>query len=99
MADIMRLTLVIHSLNGGGAEKTMAMMANRWAGVGHAVTVITLDAIENDLHPVAPSVTRVSLDQMAVSRTRFEAIRRNITRVRRLALVQKKTARRKYDGP
>jgi glycosyltransferase involved in cell wall biosynthesis len=80
----MRLTLVIHSLDGGGAEKTLALMANRWAEMGHAVTLITLDASHHDLHPVVPRVTRVCLDQMSVSRTKAEAIFRNITRVRRL---------------
>ncbi|MCB9873279.1 MAG: glycosyltransferase family 4 protein [Planctomycetaceae bacterium] len=80
----MRRTLVIHSLHGGGAEKTMAMMANHWATAGHAVTLITLDGIQNDLYSVLPSVNRVSLDQMSVSRNKLEALGRNITRVRRL---------------
>jgi glycosyltransferase involved in cell wall biosynthesis len=79
-----RLTLVIHSLDGGGAEKTMALMANHWAESGYAVTLITLDSTNDDRYPLGGKVRRVGLDQMSVSTSKWQAIRRNMARVRQL---------------
>jgi glycosyltransferase involved in cell wall biosynthesis len=38
----MRLTLVLATLAGGGAERTASVLAGAWAGRGHQVTIITL---------------------------------------------------------
>lgn len=80
----LRLTLVIHSLQGGGAEKTMALMANRWAEMGHTVAMITLDSVASDDYPLTADVVRVGLDRMSVSRSKWEALFRNVTRIREL---------------
>ncbi len=40
----MRLTLVIHSLGSGGAEKIMTILANYWADKKWDVTLLTFDA-------------------------------------------------------
>ncbi len=79
-----RLTLVIHSLDGGGAERIMALMARRWAEMGHAVTLVTLDSVENDRYPLAPAVRRIGLEQMSVSRSKLQGLWNNVTRVRLL---------------
>jgi glycosyltransferase involved in cell wall biosynthesis len=49
----MRMTLVISSLERGGAERTASVLANAWAEQGHQVTLITLardDAPAYQLH-------------------------------------------------
>lgn len=78
----LRLTLVIHSLDGGGAERTMAWMASQWAEMGHAVTLITLDSAGTDRYSVDARVTRVGLDQMSESRNKLQGLWRNATRLR-----------------
>ncbi len=52
---------MIHSLDGGGAERVMAGLASRLAGRGHAVSLITLDDGDRDRHRVEPAVRRVTL--------------------------------------
>ena len=39
----MRLTLLIHALGAGGAERVLSILATRWANEGHQVTLITFD--------------------------------------------------------
>ncbi len=49
----MYLTLVIHSMSCGGAEKIMALVANYWAEKGHHVTLLTMSDGPSyyELHP------------------------------------------------
>lgn len=76
-----RLTIVIHSLDGGGAEWTAARMANHWAEVGHTVSLITLDSAESDRYRVAPAVHREALDVMGHSPNPLAALRNNVRRI------------------
>jgi GalNAc-alpha-(1->4)-GalNAc-alpha-(1->3)-diNAcBac-PP-undecaprenol alpha-1,4-N-acetyl-D-galactosaminyltransferase len=79
-----KLALVIHSLDGGGAERVVAMMANQWAAQGDRVTVITLDTVESDRYPVDPGVRRIGLGLMGLSRHPWQAVVNNRRRVRSL---------------
>lgn len=79
-----RLTLVIHALHGGGAEKTVARMASYWAERGEAVTLITLDSHATDVFHVSHRVERVALDLMRTSSTIWQALINTRERVRQL---------------
>ncbi len=76
-----RITLIIHSLNGGGAEHSAALVANAWAAAGDEVTLITLDSVDHDLYPLAPSVWRVGLHAMSHSRGLTQALWSNVRRL------------------
>lgn len=80
----MRLALVIHSLEGGGAEMTLAQMANHWTSAGHAVTLITLDERGAGHYPVSEQVNWSGLNLMGESRSLFHAVRQNRRRIREL---------------
>lgn len=75
-----RLALVIHSLNGGGAERNAAEMANWWANQGTHVTLITLDRASNDRYHVDPKVERIELNLMRESRSPWQGLRENLRR-------------------
>lgn len=80
----MRITCVIHSLAGGGAERVMAALASALAERLHQVTLITLDDGRQDRHAVSPLVRRVPLDLMRPSRNRWSAVAANARRIARL---------------
>ncbi len=61
------LTLVIHALHGGGAERVAATMANQWTDQGDRVTLVTLDTVASDVYPVHPQVERIGLGLMRFS--------------------------------
>ena len=77
----MKITCVIHSLNGGGAERVMAGLSGRLQAKGHAVTLITLDDGRSDRHEVDSRVTRRPLAVMRHSRSRLAALVNGFRRV------------------
>ncbi|HAY80877.1 MAG TPA: glycosyltransferase family 4 protein [Planctomycetaceae bacterium] len=79
-----RLAVVIHSLNGGGAERNAAEMANWWSSHGTQVTLITLDGAAQDRYRLHPQVDRVALDLMSESQSRWQGLRENLRRSRQL---------------
>jgi GalNAc-alpha-(1->4)-GalNAc-alpha-(1->3)-diNAcBac-PP-undecaprenol alpha-1,4-N-acetyl-D-galactosaminyltransferase len=83
-ADWQRLTIVIHSLTGGGSEHAAAAMASHWAEAGGDVGLLTLDSIENDRIEVSTKVKRVGLGVMGDSNGIWAAIKANRWRVQTL---------------
>lgn len=79
-----RLTIVIHSLTGGGSEHTAASMADYWAEAGREVVLLTLDSIENDQIEVSPRVSRIGLGMMRESTGLCSAILANRARIKSL---------------
>jgi glycosyltransferase involved in cell wall biosynthesis len=79
-----KLTLVIHALNSGGAERVLVDMANHWCNQGEEVCLITLDTVQTDAFPVDPRVRRIGLGLMGRSNWPWQAIWRNVARIRRL---------------
>lgn len=90
----MKITSVIHSLNGGGAERVMAGLVTRLQGRGHQCTLITLDDATQDRHAVDPAVTRRPLDVMRNSSSRWSAVTNNL---RRVATLRRAIAESKPD--
>ena len=91
-SDWQRLTIVIHSLTGGGSEHAAANMASYWAETGREVTLLTLDSVENDQIELFPKVERVALGVMSDSRGIWSAIRANCHRIRKLRAALMKSA-------
>ena len=58
----MRLLIYIHSLENGGAERVVANLANHWASLGWAVTVVTVAPQTRDFYVLDAGVGRRCLD-------------------------------------
>lgn len=69
----MNITLVISSLNSGGAERVLAGMANWWASKGVCVTLITFSS-GSDFYPLNPDIRRVRLGMLRKSRCLLDAM-------------------------
>ena len=80
----MKIAIVIHSMEGGGAERVTATLANAWVGRGHDVTIITFAPRTLDLYPLDSSIGRASLDMARGSPTVLSAIARNLGRMLKL---------------
>lgn len=80
----MKIALVNSSLDCGGAQRVMAIMANYWASRGEDVTLITLDRTDRDFYPLDRRIRRIGLGLIAPSPNMYVAFKSNIRQIRRL---------------
>lgn len=78
-----RIALAIHALFGGGAERLMSQLANRWCE-NNEVHLITWAAADTDRYELSPLVVRHGLGLQSPSRGALHALSANIVRVQRL---------------
>lgn len=81
----MRVTLVISSLGGGGAERVLTTLANYWAEAGWAVTIVTVadNAVETE-YALDPRVNVARLSMHKPSTSLRRAAANNLERLRAL---------------
>jgi len=72
----MRILLLINSLSldGGGAERATANLANHFAGLGHHVTVVTLSSPTRDIYPLASAVEVIGLGVAVAARSPLQSL-------------------------
>jgi glycosyltransferase involved in cell wall biosynthesis len=81
----MQLTLVISSLERGGAERIISVLAGAWVERGNQVTLITFDDAEEPAYPLHPEIILKSLRiPNEVAPNIVYALYRNVRRVQRL---------------
>jgi GalNAc-alpha-(1->4)-GalNAc-alpha-(1->3)-diNAcBac-PP-undecaprenol alpha-1,4-N-acetyl-D-galactosaminyltransferase len=79
----MRITLVIPSLERGGAERVMSILANSWAEQGRDVTLLTLNRGGVPAYPLDPSVKLRNLGLPGEAASHFvSAVWRQVGRIR-----------------
>lgn len=77
-----RLTLLIHSLGAGGAERVLTGLANAWAGRGDAVTLLTFDdGSRPPFHPLDRRIRHLPLGIAGRSATPLHGLVNNRRRV------------------
>lgn len=91
-----RLSLVISSLQAGGAERVLSRMANYWAARGHDVEIVSYDRPDAPpFYPLHGDVRVRGLDLLRDSRSPVEALWSSAVRVRR---VRRAIARHRPDA-
>lgn len=80
----MRIALTIHALHGGGAERVLAQLADRWSAAGHELHVITWSAADSDEITLSSAVRRHGLGLTRDSTNLWQATKANLRRVRAL---------------
>lgn len=83
----MKILLFTNSLEGGGAERVAATLANYWSQRHWQVTVVTLAAADRDFYVLAPGVRRVALGLSGPSAGVADALRQNMRRIAALRRV------------
>ncbi len=77
----MRLSLVISSLNAGGAERVMSTLANAWAERGHEIELLTThDAGREPHYQLSARVRRRSVDPRVKGPLKQPAVVRSLRR-------------------
>lgn len=77
----MNITLIISSLEAGGAERVVSLMSNHWAQQGWEVTVLTFDdGSKTPFFPLHDGVKVVPLDLFSFSKSFFDSVTNNIRR-------------------
>jgi glycosyltransferase involved in cell wall biosynthesis len=81
LTEKVKITCIIHSLCGGGAERVMAGLASRLLARGHEIVLLTLDDGQSDRYEIPPRIRRVCLNLMGESRGWMEKLTSNRARV------------------
>jgi len=80
-----RFTLVISSLQAGGAERVLSRMANYWAARGHDVEIVSLDLPGSvPFYPLHRDVRIRELGLLRDSRHKLDAVWSSLGRVRQV---------------
>lgn len=82
-----RISIVIATLGGGGAERTAVGLARQWVKGGHHVTMTTLTSSDSDSYEVPEGVRRRTLGGLVDSSSVISAARTNLRRIRSLRRV------------
>jgi glycosyltransferase involved in cell wall biosynthesis len=80
----MKLLIYLHSLESGGAERVAANLANHWAAHDWDVTIATVETTARDFYQLHPKVRRAGFGLGGDSHSLWEALVRNLDRVRAL---------------
>jgi len=80
----MKIVLFTNSLEGGGAERAAATLANFWAGQGWEVTLLTLSSQDADFYRLDARVGRIALHLSDESGNVLQALWLNLRRVKAL---------------
>ena len=84
----MRCTLIIHSLNSGGAERVISNMANYWAAKGWEINLLTFDDnSKKTSYDLDPKISHIPLGIAGYSPNPIMGIWNNLTRIQSLRTV------------
>jgi glycosyltransferase involved in cell wall biosynthesis len=77
----MRITLIVNSLAGGGAERAVVLLAEGFLKRGYKVSVITIYTKEEDFYELSVGIERICIGIVGYSSSIFQALLNNIRRL------------------
>ena len=80
----MKITIVIHSLGGGGAERAAVLLAQGLVAKKHQVSFITLSGQEFDFYHLPKNIPRIALKVIGSSANLLQAVQNNLQRLQSL---------------
>lgn len=83
----MRITLVIYSLGGGGAERVMSVMANYWIAKGWRVTLLTYE--DGGVPPAYDLDKAVLLRQLGIAGRSIGPVQAVVSNLKRLRVLRR----------
>ncbi len=89
----MKITIVIHCLSAGGAQRVVSNMANYWASRRWSVTILTfVDKTFTPFFKLDQDIYLIQLDMAKISKSKMIGVWNNIERIRKLrqAIIQSK---------
>lgn len=79
------IAFVIASLDQGGAERVVSIMANHWAGKGHAVHILTFgDGSEKPFYELSQDIVLIPMNILFPSHGMLSAVLNGVKRNRRI---------------
>ncbi len=91
----MHLTLIISSLNSGGAQRVLSNLANHWSSQGHEISLITLDNSQS--LPFYPLDSNIRLFQLNKNNSESSRIKRLFSLGDRFFSLRQKITKLKPD--
>jgi glycosyltransferase involved in cell wall biosynthesis len=88
----MKLSIYIHSLQTGGAERVAVNLANYWSVNGHDITIITNQPTQNSAYAINKNVGIQTLDSFGSTSSLSQGLLQNVKRCIRLRREIKKQA-------
>ncbi len=88
----MRITIVLHSLKAGGAERVVSMLSNAWSEQGRAVSIITLSPSADDFYSLHRNIFRYSIGRHRRAHSPVKGFFLSLSRIARLSKALRTTA-------
>lgn len=84
LEDQLTVLFVIPSLSGGGAERVILWLSERFQGLNYNTHIVTMSSESVDMYPVPSGVNRVALNLAGGSSGKLSAIAMNLSRIKQL---------------
>ena len=92
----MQLTLVIHSLTSGGAERVVSIMANYWAAKDWTVTLLTM--VDESVPPFYNLDARIKYVPLGIAKSSPDPIRALLNNIKRIGTLRSSIIEHKPDA-
>lgn len=92
----MKLLFYIHGISGGGAERVMSTLMNRFVGQGHQVRVVYTESLEPPVYSLAPQIEQVYMQSRCPMKSK-SIVAKIFRRIWKYSAIRKQAKKYKPD--